>query len=292
VCYGVPATCSTTNITTGLIRFKLVIHAFVDGFSRYVTGIQVVNNNRGATVLELFHRARAQHGTPSRVRGDHGVENTQVAAAMAEIRGAGRGSYIWGRYSCLFGIQAKFDGRHRSIHNTRIERLWYDVTSGFGSKWKEFFLALEHNDELNPSLPSHIWLLHFLFRPAIHEDAQQGARGLNLRPRPNLDEDVGDVHQYGVDWSVHRDTNLMRHLRDHNPQDQAPATSFRVPEHMANVQCEPPNCPFTSDEMVDLRIELSRRVAAHVNRRDMPSRRIVWCHAFDIASEITARRQS
>jgi hypothetical protein len=83
--------------TAGLIRYKLVIHAFVDGFSRYVTGIQVVNNNRAATVSELFDLARAKHGTPSRVRGDHGVENIEVANTMEEIRGSGRGSYIWGR---------------------------------------------------------------------------------------------------------------------------------------------------------------------------------------------------
>jgi hypothetical protein len=81
----------------GLIRYKMVIHAFVDGFSRFVVGIQVVNNNRAKTVVNLFDRARARHGTPSRVRGDHGVENILVAAAMEDIRGSGRGSYIWGQ---------------------------------------------------------------------------------------------------------------------------------------------------------------------------------------------------
>jgi hypothetical protein len=87
-----------THCHSGLIRYKLVIHAFVDGFSRYVTGIQVVNNNWAATVVALFHKARAQHGTPSRLRGDHGVENVLVAAAMEDIRGLNRGSYIWGRH--------------------------------------------------------------------------------------------------------------------------------------------------------------------------------------------------
>lgn len=75
----------------------MVIHAFIDGFSRFIVGIQVVNNNRGQTVLTLFESARAQHGTPSRIRGDHGVENILVAAAMEDLRGANRGSYIWGK---------------------------------------------------------------------------------------------------------------------------------------------------------------------------------------------------
>lgn len=70
---------------------------FVDGYSRLVTGIGVHDNNLAATVLQLFHNARASYGTPSRVRGDHGVENVAVAAWMEEHKGADRGSYIWGR---------------------------------------------------------------------------------------------------------------------------------------------------------------------------------------------------
>jgi len=82
---------------TGLIRWKIVIHAFVDGYSRMVTGIQASNNNRAATVLQLFLAAIQEFRLPSRVRGDHGVENLQVAAYMETERGIERGSYIWGR---------------------------------------------------------------------------------------------------------------------------------------------------------------------------------------------------
>jgi hypothetical protein len=75
-----------------------------------VVGIQVVDNNRAVTVLDLFHKARVRHGTPSRLRGDHGVENVLVAAAMDEVRGIGRGSYIWGRYvhlSCHYSALSR-----------------------------------------------------------------------------------------------------------------------------------------------------------------------------------------
>jgi hypothetical protein len=81
----------------GLIRFKMVIHAFVDGKSRFVTGIRVSNNNRAQTVLDLFFDVINTHGVPSRVRGDHGTENLLVAQWMEEHKGVGRGSYIWGR---------------------------------------------------------------------------------------------------------------------------------------------------------------------------------------------------
>lgn len=86
-----------THLLTGLIHYKIVIHAFIDGFSRYVMGIRASNNNRATTVLELFEDITQEHGYPSRVRGDHGTENLYVAARMEEVRGSGRGSYIWGR---------------------------------------------------------------------------------------------------------------------------------------------------------------------------------------------------
>ena len=78
-----------------------MIHAFVDGYSRFVTAIRASNNNRADTVLCLFHdEAVAKYGLPSRVRGDHGTENVCVAEYMEEVRGVERGSYIWVRYGC------------------------------------------------------------------------------------------------------------------------------------------------------------------------------------------------
>lgn len=82
----------------GLIKFGFVTHAFIDGYSRYVVGLRVNNNNRAQTVLDLFSDAREQNrSTPSRVRGDHGTENLYVAQWMEEHGGPDRGSYIWGR---------------------------------------------------------------------------------------------------------------------------------------------------------------------------------------------------
>ncbi|KAJ7185191.1 hypothetical protein C8R46DRAFT_817384, partial [Mycena filopes] len=135
---------------------------------------------------------------------------------METHRGPGRGSYIWGR----------------SVHNTRIERLWYDVTHGFGQKWKNFFHDLEINHGLNPRSPGDIWLLHHLFLTSINEDAlewaeawnshklqikgerkrsprdmflfsmvQDGPRGISHMVEA-VDEPVDDPSSYGVDWHV------------------------------------------------------------------------------------------
>jgi hypothetical protein len=57
----------------------------------------VHDNNRGASVLQLLLDIIATHGCPSRMRGDHGVENIEVAIYLEEVNGSGRGSFIWGR---------------------------------------------------------------------------------------------------------------------------------------------------------------------------------------------------
>lgn len=93
-----PCWLSTDHHEPELIRWKIVTHAFVDGYSRLVTGIHVVTNNRADTVLALFHAAINQWGRPSRVRGDYGVENQAVAQDQENAKGPGRGSYIFGRY--------------------------------------------------------------------------------------------------------------------------------------------------------------------------------------------------
>lgn len=80
----------------GLVKHGFVIHGFVDGYSRLITALQVSCDNRAETVLEVFSSGVSQYGLPSRVRGDRGGENVQVANFMEEVRGPNRGSYLWG----------------------------------------------------------------------------------------------------------------------------------------------------------------------------------------------------
>ena len=61
-----------------LIRWRFVVHAAIDGFSRTVTYIKCADNNRAQTMLELFKEGVSRFGLPNHVRSDHGGENVDV----------------------------------------------------------------------------------------------------------------------------------------------------------------------------------------------------------------------
>jgi hypothetical protein len=64
--------------------------------SAQVTGLKANTNNRAATVLEVFMQAIEEYGTPSRMRGDRGGENTAVSVWMIMHQGPNRASFMWG----------------------------------------------------------------------------------------------------------------------------------------------------------------------------------------------------
>jgi hypothetical protein len=300
----------------GLIRWKIVIHAFIDGFSRFVTGIRASGNNRAQTVLDLFTDVVAEHGLPSRVRGDHGTENLLVAAYMERERGVERGSYIWGRWVVYHALQI---ATHRviiirSVHNIRIERLWVDVTHGFGRKWKSFFQDLEVHDGLNPDSDAHIWLLHYLFLPAVNIDAlewaeawnqhtmsirgerqrsprdmfffgmiQNGPRGINRRRQQPIDDQVDamDIAGYGVDWDALDDERVRNHHDEANPNDAGNHFEVNEPERLNNVEVHGPECPL-SQEQLDY---LNARVDV-IPGRSMEAHRLRWIAGLRACQEM------
>lgn len=93
-----------------LIRWRLVTHGGIDGFSRIIVYLHCSDNNRAATVKHVFVEACGVHGLPLKVRSDLGGENTEVWQYIAEQH---------------MSDSAIITGS--STHNERIERLWRDV---------------------------------------------------------------------------------------------------------------------------------------------------------------------
>ncbi|XP_052068134.1 uncharacterized protein LOC127707579 [Mytilus californianus] len=136
-----------------LIRWEIVIHGGIDGYSRMVTFLKASNNNRSITVFNEFIKATTKYGIPSRVRVDKGIENNDVCKFMEDLRGNGRGSAI----------------RGKSSHNQRIERLWVDVWENVSNEYYDLFTYMEHNNILDITEEVHMLCFLFVFIPRLNE---------------------------------------------------------------------------------------------------------------------------
>lgn len=163
---------------------------------------------------------------------------------------------------------------------------------------------------------AHIWLLHHLFLPLVDQDAQKwahtwnnhtlqirgernrsprdmfffsmydnGPRGVQHHPVPQ-DEQIDDIQTYGIDWEDAQDPALMDHLLVNNPQDRDKENPFNMthPSTLSDVPCEPPNCPFTPQQLQLLDSTLADRV--DMRSRSIVVRRAIWSHALNICREI------
>ena len=93
-----------------LASYRLVIRGCFDGYTREIIYLACTNNNRATTVYDLLSNTIQLHGSPSRVRGDEGVKNVEIARFIFShpLRGLRRGSYI----------------ATKSVHDQSIEKLW------------------------------------------------------------------------------------------------------------------------------------------------------------------------
>lgn len=148
-----------------LIKYNLVIHGCIDGFSRVVIYLRCADNNRASTVFNIFtHAVEHTWGTvPYRIRTDGGGENIRISEYMEQQRPNVH-------RPCIAG---------RSVHNQRIERLWRDVTDKVTSFYADLFALLEVSFNVDFNHPMVIFLVHYLYLARINEHLQQFQSGWN-----------------------------------------------------------------------------------------------------------------
>lgn len=136
-----------------LIRWRIVVHGAIDGFSRCITYLNCADNNRAATVLCLFQEGVSTYGLPNTVRSDCGGENVDVWRYMILTHNLDYSTVLTGS----------------SVHNQRVERLWRDVHRCVVSTFSELFRGLERDGLLNPLNEVDLYCLHFIFKPRINK---------------------------------------------------------------------------------------------------------------------------
>lgn len=135
-----------------LIRWRIVVHGGVDGFSRAIVFLRCSNNNEAGTVLEQFLLGTRTFHFPRRIRTDYGTENVEVARLMLQKYGITSNPVITGR----------------SIHNQRIERMWRDVFNYVLHHYQSLFFFLESEAELSPDDEVDSFALQYVYLPRIN----------------------------------------------------------------------------------------------------------------------------
>jgi hypothetical protein len=93
------------------------------------------------------------------------------------------------------------------------------------------------------------------------------------------EENMGDLHDYGVDFAGMDDATLINHLQEREPN----AFGDQVPNNFNEIACEPPDCPL----MPALVTELDATLLQEFNMRatNMELKKLKWDRALQICSQ-------
>jgi hypothetical protein len=136
-----------------LVRWRLVIHHAIDGFSRMVVFARRSSNNLAETNHNLFLQALPKYGRPSKVRTDLGGENVDIWRDMTTFWGESNIPVLVGK----------------SVHNQRIERHNRALNEQLLSTFRQQFYELESQGALDVNNDTDIFCLHYVYLPRINK---------------------------------------------------------------------------------------------------------------------------
>ena len=139
------------------ITWRFVIHWCIDGASRAIIYVKVANNNRADTVLDFLKLGVESFNLPSRVGGDRGMENVDVANHNIASHGPDRGSFIVGQ----------------SVHNQRIERMWGESNRVVAHKFKTLSRGKELAEILCPTSKVDMFALHYIYMSRVQRSLNE-----------------------------------------------------------------------------------------------------------------------
>lgn len=134
-----------------LIKWRLVTHGGIDGYSRTIVFLHCSTNNQASTMFGSFCDAVGDYGLPDQVRSDSGGENIEVWRYMLEQHQSDS--------AVLVGS---------SIHNERIERLWRDVQRCVAVIFADLFRQMEADGLLDCHNEVDMFCLHTVFLPRVN----------------------------------------------------------------------------------------------------------------------------
>ena len=164
-----------------LIRWRLVVHAGVDGFSRSIVYIECASNNKSATVLNVFRVGVSEFGDESCVIAGSSIYNERVERMWRDVYRcvskhyaefgipdcvrSGDGGENVGIWSYMLNIHSGDEScviAGSSIYNERVERMWRDVYRCVSKQYADLFQSLERDGFLDPLNEDDIFALYIL----------------------------------------------------------------------------------------------------------------------------------
>ena len=246
-----------------LIRWRIVVHGGIDGFSRRVVYLHASDNNSADTVSNLFRAAVGQCGWPSRVRSDRGGENIDVARLMVTVRGTGKRSHLVGS----------------SVHNQRIERLWRDTFRCVCRFFYFLFYEMEDLGILDPDRDNDLFALHYVFIPRINIQLLQFMEAWNHHPlrtehglsplqlwhrgmlsaSPRWQQEIADGFCVPPDYGIEESEDFVNNF--HHPSVVVPRTDINLTTHQKR-QLEGLYSPFQYSDHggVDIYVDVRNHI--------------------------------